>query len=98
MATEEGTTMPAAAKQQHGQPDPVTRVQLSEHDADLIVSALLEESDAAEDPDWRRDTIALAARIQATAASRWPGFRTSAEMYRPELAGLRETSSDETSQ
>ena len=64
------------------------RIELSEHEADLVLSILLEEAAETVDRAWVADTIALAVRIRDAARTLWPAFTTSAEVYRPGLPGL----------
>jgi hypothetical protein len=64
------------------------RIELSEHETDLVVSVLLEEAAATRDRGWAAETTALAVRIGDAARTLWPAFTTSAEVYRPGLSGL----------
>jgi hypothetical protein len=66
------------------------RIELSEHETDLVLSVLLEEAAATRDRAWVEETTALAARIRDAARTLWPAFTTSAEVYRPGLLGLLE--------
>jgi hypothetical protein len=61
------------------------RIELSEHETDLVLSVLLEEAAATEDRAWAGETIALAVRIRAAARTLWPAFTTSAEVCSPGL-------------